>query len=158
TFTTASSAPQVQATSASVYRALVTLEGTVNPEFEPSACVFQYGTSAAYGQEARCAPEALGEAGIGVPVIAPLEGLAPDTTYHYRLLTSNPTGREPGPNETFTTEVVAPTQVETAPAIDVTATSAALGGQANPGGSATYYIQYGSSQCSLNGVANFAWF
>ncbi len=157
-FTTASSAPAIEQTSSSVTRVEATLEGSVNPEREAATCVFQYGTTEAYGLQAPCAPGALGEEGKGVPVEATLEGLLPDTTYDYRLLATNPTGAQPGPNGTFTTEVVPPTQVETAPASGVTPTTAQLGGQANPGGSATYYIEYGSPTCTLNGVPNFAWF
>jgi hypothetical protein len=157
TFTTTASTPAIERTSSSVRRVEATLEGTVNPELESASCVFQYGTSEAYGQETPCVPGALGEEGIGVTVTATLKGLAPDTTYDYRILATNGTGTRPGPNETFTTEVITPTQVETAPAIDVTATSAKLGGQVNPQGGAMYYIEYGSPTCSLNGIPNFAW-
>jgi sugar lactone lactonase YvrE len=157
TFTTTPSVPVIEKTSSSVDRIEAGLEGIVNPEREAASCVFQYGTSLAYGQETPCAPLALGEEGAGVPVTATLEGLVPDTTYDYRILASNGTGTQTGPNETFTTEVIPPTQVETAPATSVTPTTATLGGEANPGGSATYYVEYGSPTCSINGVPNFAW-
>jgi hypothetical protein len=156
-FTTKVSTPLVEKTSSSVNRVEATLESSVNPELEPSTCAFQYGTSEAYGHQAPCVPEPLGEGPANVPVTATIEGLEPDTTYDYRILATNPTGTRAGPNETFTTEVLVPSQVQTAPAAGVTATSAQLGGQANPGGSATYYIEYGPPQCSLNGVPNFAW-
>jgi hypothetical protein len=159
TFETKPSAPVVEAASASVgYKIDAALSGSVNPELEPSTCVFQYGESEAYGQEAKCQPEALGEGSSTVPVSANLEGLEPDTTYDYRLLASNATGEQPGANGTFTTEVIRPTQLETTTPLEVTATTARFAAQANPGGSASYYIEYGPPECSLDGVPNFAWF
>jgi hypothetical protein len=157
TFTTTASKPVIEKTSSSVQGAEATLEATVNPELEPTTCVVQYGITQSYGQETKCAPETLSAEGIGLPVTAALEGLVPDTTYDYRILATNGTGTRQGPNETFTTEVIPPTDVETAPASDLTPTTAQLGGQANPGGSATYYIEYGAPTCSLNGIPNFAW-
>jgi hypothetical protein len=157
TFTTTASTPLIEKTSSSVQGVEATLEATVNPELESTTCVVQYGISQAYGHETKCTPETLSDEGIALPITASLEGLVPDTTYDYRILASNGTGTRPGPNESFTTEVIPPTDVETAPAADVTPTTAQLGGQANPGGSATYYIEYGAPTCSLNGIPNFAW-
>jgi hypothetical protein len=157
TFTTTPSAPEIEKMSSSVRRVEATLEGTVNPELEPATCVFQYGASEAYGHQVPCEPEPLGEGSTAVPVTANIEGLEPHTTYDYRVLATNGTGTQPGVSESFTTEVVPPTQVETSPATDVTPTTAVLGGQADPGGSAGYYVEYGAPTCSLNGVPNFAW-
>ena len=157
TFETKSSAPFTEKTASSVHRVDAALEATVNPEREESTCVFQYGKSESYGQETPCEQATLGDGETGVTVTGSIKGLEPDTTYDYRILATNLTGTRPGPNESFTTEVIPPTDVETAPAASVTPTTAVLGGEANPGGSATYYIQYGAPTCSLNGVPNFAW-
>jgi hypothetical protein len=157
TFETTSSAPAVEATSSSVRKVHATLAASVNPELEESTCVFQYGTSEAYEHETPCQPQTLGKGSTGVPATANITGLEPTTTYDYRVLATNHTGTQPGPNETFTTEINTPAQVETTPATDVTTTSARLGGQVNPQGGATYYIEYGSPTCSLNGISNFVW-
>lgn len=159
TFETTPSVPVVEGTSSSVKKVAANLGASVNPEREASTCVFQYGKSEAYGQETRCEEEggAIGDGAAPVPVTGKTAGLEPGTTYDYRVLASNGTGKQPGPNETFTTEPITPTQVETAQAADITATSAVIGGQVNPQGGASYYIEYGSPTCSLNGVPNFAW-
>jgi hypothetical protein len=159
TFETTSSVPLVENTSSSVKLVGASLSASVNPEHEASTCVFQYGKTEAYGQETPCGAEvgAIGEGTAPVPVSGKVAGLEPGTTYDYRVLASNVTGEQPGPNATFTTEPLTPTQVETAQASDITATGAAIGGQLNPEGGSTYYIEYGSPTCSLSGVANFAW-
>jgi hypothetical protein len=153
-FETKPSAPLIEEASASVKEAGVTLNASINPELESSACTFQYGKTEAYEHQAPC--QALGEGGKGVAVSAAVAGLEPDTTYDYRVVANNKTGEEHATG-TFTTEVITPTQVETAQATNVTPSSAVIGGQVNPQGGATYYIEYGSPTCSLNGISNFAW-
>jgi hypothetical protein len=153
-FETGASAPVIEDVTATVIEAQATIEAGVNPELEPAGCVFQYGTSESYGHETPCAT--LGEGNKNVPVNATLTGLEANTVYYYRVLAHNKTGEQHA-SGTFTTEVITPTQVETAPAVDVTATSAKIGGQIDPQGGATYYVEYGPPTCSLNGNPNFAW-
>ena len=153
-FETGASAPVIEKVIATVKEAQVTLEASVNPELEPASCIFQYGKSETYEHETPC--QTLGEGGKNVPVNATLTGLEPNTTYYYRVLAHNKTG-EQHTNGTFTTEVITPIEVETAPATSITPTSARLGGQVNPQGGATYYIQYGPPTCSLNGKPDYAW-
>jgi hypothetical protein len=76
----------------------VTLNGTVNPIEGAGAatCEFEYGTSTSYGSHAKCSAEvAAGK--VAVPVQSEsgsVTGLAPDTTYFYRLAaTSKSNGR-----------------------------------------------------------------
>jgi hypothetical protein len=153
-FETKPSAPVIEEAGASVKEAGVTLHASINPELEPSTCTFQYGKTEAYEHQAPC--QALGEGGKSVAVSAAVAGLEPDTTYDYRILANNKTGEQHA-SGTFTTEVITPTPVETAQATNVTSTSAMIGGQVNPQGGATYYIEYGSPTCSLNGISNFVW-
>ncbi|MGO9320389.1 MAG: hypothetical protein ACLQBY_06270 [Solirubrobacteraceae bacterium] len=86
--------------------ASATLAGAVNPEDATlSACTFEYGTGAAGGldsQSVSClaVPSATG----GMQAVsAQLSGLAPNTTYHYRVLASSPSGATAGADVTFTT-------------------------------------------------------
>jgi hypothetical protein len=153
-FETSVSAPVIEKVILTVKEAQATLEASVNPELEPASCVFQYGKSETYEHETPC--QTLGEGGKNVPVNATLTGLEPNTTYYYRVLAHNKTG-EQHTNGMFTTEVITPIEVETAPATSITPTSARLGGQVNPQGGATYYIQYGPPTCSLNGKPDYAW-
>ena len=120
------------------------LEGTVNPESTHTSYRFEFGIEATYGG---MSPEV--EAGAGstdVPASFLLEGLQPNTTYHYRLVASNTLGSNAGEDETFTT-LSAPPLVGQAPfATTVTATSATLHATIDPRNSpTTYHFNYGTS-------------
>ena len=79
------------------------LEATVNPNgVEVSKCEFEYGTSSSYGTTAPCTP-APGAGSSPVEVSAPLTGLAPSTTYHFRVSATNSAGTGTGVDGTFTT-------------------------------------------------------
>jgi NHL repeat len=128
----------------------VTLEGTVNPEGTHTGYRFEYGTEASYGGSS---PEA--EAGSGsadVPASFLLEGLEPNTTYHYRLTASNSLGGNSGDDATFTTSPASPVVDGQAPfASAVTATTATLHGTINPRNSqSSYHFNYGTSTAYTN--------
>jgi hypothetical protein len=78
-----------------------TLTGTVNPNKEQTTYRFEYGTDTAYGLTTPTASAGKGNAGRNVT--ANLTSLAPSTTYHYRLVATNPDGTTPGADMTFTT-------------------------------------------------------
>ena len=85
--------------------ATASLAGVVNPnDAVLGACAFEYGTSVAYVQAIPCAvlPTALGGA---QSVSAQITGLAPNTTYHYRVTATSPSGTTVGADEAFTTAV-----------------------------------------------------
>ena len=68
---------------------------------------FEYGTTAAYGQTV---PFPEGDVGTGVTprtIWATTSGLAPGTTYHYRVVATNELGTVAGADQTFTTETSA---------------------------------------------------
>jgi hypothetical protein len=82
---TTGSASDVGQTSAS-------LGGTVNPGGAPTTYHFEYGPTASYGSRA---PAADGDAGSDAgdhAVSASIDGLAPSTTYHFRVVASNCAG------------------------------------------------------------------
>jgi hypothetical protein len=67
-----------------------TLNGTVNPMSNPTSYHFEYGTTAAYGS---ATPEtALGADGSDHVVTQTIDGLAPSTTYHYRVVATDAMG------------------------------------------------------------------
>jgi hypothetical protein len=77
------------------------LTGTVNPEGSPTSCHFQFGPTADYGSDA---PEHdLGAESTPQQVARPIGGLAPDTTYHYRLVATNAAGSGCGDDSVFAT-------------------------------------------------------
>jgi hypothetical protein len=78
-----------------------TLAGSVDPKRAPTSYRFEYGTTTAYGQSTAAADAGSGSG--GVAVAAPVSGLAPATTYHYRVVASNAAGVAQGGDRTFTT-------------------------------------------------------
>jgi hypothetical protein len=79
-----------------------TLSGIVsNPDVRAGTVWFEYGTSTAYGS--RTTAQALPPASSPTAYGAPLSGLAPATTYHFRLVAQDPDGALYGPDQQFTT-------------------------------------------------------
>jgi hypothetical protein len=125
----------------------VMLNGTVNPDKAgPATCRFEWGTSAEFGQIAPCEPEGVAEGGAAVPVHAVLNGLQPDTTYHFRLQAANANGTNPGEalqDQEFTTPGPA---IREASVSDVASTSATFDATIDPHGTpASYYFQYSAA-------------
>lgn len=76
----------------------------VNAENQPSTrCVFEYGRTESYGSSAPCTPSAVKGPSPEQVVRATLTGLAPGTSYHYRLLLANATGTSRGVDEVIET-------------------------------------------------------
>ena len=78
-----------------------TLTGTVNPQGIPASYWFEYGPTTAYGSQTPAATA--GSSALTQNVSAALSGLAPGTTYHYRIVATNASGRAEGADRTFTT-------------------------------------------------------
>jgi hypothetical protein len=77
------------------------VEGRLNPMGVRTRFHFQYGTDTGYGSESSA-----GYAGLQVTprlVFSNLTDLAPETTYHYRLVGENERGVSYGEDATFTT-------------------------------------------------------
>jgi hypothetical protein len=122
------------------------LTGSVNPQDEGSAsCEFVYGTTSEFGQSVPCSEDVPNGSSL-VPVHANPTGLAPDTTYYYRLQASNANGTNPGEvaqNRSFTTGGPG---LHGASVSKVTADSASLEVTVDPHGLATsVYFEYGPS-------------
>jgi hypothetical protein len=90
--------------STSVSYSSATLNGSVNPRGQATDYVFQYGTTDRYGAQTPLAPA--GSGGGPVKVSQSITGLAPLTTYHYRILATGPAGATPGAERTFKTTAV----------------------------------------------------
>jgi hypothetical protein len=104
-------APQVVTgeASSSAETWLRTLDGEVDPEgcgIEES--YFEYGPTTEYGSTTPTDPDAagIGKGSSPVAVSTETEPLEPNTTYHYRLVASNPAGTVKGEDHTFTTGAV----------------------------------------------------
>lgn len=120
-----------------------TLNGTVNPNGLPlTACFFEWGETAGYGEVAPCEPdfEAVGEGNTPVPVHADLSGLKAGTPYHFRLVAENSKGSAEGDDEAFTTLGPA---IANSTASQITATAAKISAEVNPNGEETgFFVQY----------------
>jgi hypothetical protein len=78
-----------------------TLNATVYPNGDATRYSFQYGTTTAYGLTTPSASVESGNSGRAVS--GSLSGLAPGTTYHYRLVATNSEGTTVGADQTFRT-------------------------------------------------------
>jgi CSLREA domain-containing protein len=83
-----------------------TLPGSVTPNGHATTYHFEYGTTTAYGTSTADQDAGSGVAAGSVSTAA--TGLAPATTYHFRLVASSSEGTASGADHTFTT-AVAPT-------------------------------------------------
>jgi hypothetical protein len=95
-------APAATTTAATdVTATTATLNGTVEPNGENTTYRFEYGTTTQYGTQT----PVQGPVGGNGPkkADANVTGLAPSTTYHYRLIATNPSGTVFGADMTFTT-------------------------------------------------------
>ncbi len=91
TFPTPAASPQIFGAGASDITATqATLTATIYPESQATTYRFEYGPTATYGSSV---PAGEGEAGSSTPsqVSQTLTGLAPDTTYHFRVVATNAT-------------------------------------------------------------------
>jgi hypothetical protein len=83
---------------ASVTQSTATLTGTVTQNGAPTTYFFQYGPTVLYGAQTAAT------AWTTKTVAVPIAGLAPFTTYHYRLIAQNSHGITRGKDRTFKTK------------------------------------------------------
>jgi hypothetical protein len=83
-----------------------TLNGTVNPGNGVTTAYFRYGLTTNYGSYS--ATNTLTATNVNVSVSRLVSGLAPGTTYHFRLVGLNSAGTSVGSNLVFTTVSLQP--------------------------------------------------
>jgi NHL repeat len=140
TFTTAAAGPLVDGSppfASEISEIEATLNATVNPMGSPASYHFNYGTTTAYGSSTD--PAAVDGLQGDTPVTATIEGLEPETTYHFQVVADNGVGGPvAGTDQTFTTRPPRPTAI-TDPVTDVTSTSAVLHGTVDTHGEPGVY-------------------
>ena len=90
-----------------------TVAGTVTTQQLAGSATFEYGPTIAYGAISGAAT--LTAATGDTSVTAPLTGLTPNTTYHFRIDATTASGVASGPDQTFTTAVGPPPDTSPAP-------------------------------------------
>ena len=123
-----------------------TLNGSVNPNGLSTTAKFAYGLTTNYSTIVVLTGTYTGSNSIAVNTN--LSGLAPATTYHFRLDATNATGLTLGLDQSFTTTTNASTNLPpnaiTSAATSVGTNSATLNGSLNPNNqSTTGYFEYG---------------
>jgi hypothetical protein len=121
------------------------LTGTVNPGGEATTYHFEYGTTDAYGLVTPDQNLAAGTDDAAVRATVP--NLTSNTTYHFRVVATNPSGSHAGADKTFRTATPASApSVSSRAAAGVDATGATLAAAVNPRGLATTVrFEYGTS-------------
>ena len=94
-------APGATTGAASATTTTANLTSTVQPNKQQTTVRFAWGTGT--GADQVTADQTVAPGSTGVEVDAPLAGLAPATTYHYRVVATNPDGTTTGSDQTFTT-------------------------------------------------------
>lgn len=142
TFTT-SSAPAVATVDAtSVTPTSATLRGTVTPNGLSTTWWFEYGTSTSYGS--KTSAKSAGSGSSATSVSATVSSLKIATTYHFRLVAQNASGKSVGEDRTFST--VGPPVAQTGAAHDVGADTAVVTGTVDTRGRSTaWWFEYGTS-------------
>src|SRR5581483_3817385 len=140
---TTSAAPGVETGDvASVTTTTATLRGNVNPNGLSTTWWFEYGTSTNYSSRTSSHSAGSGTATKGESI--GIKSLRPATTYHYRIVAQNSSGRSYGADRTFAT-VGAPSTA-TGAAQNVGPETALLTGSLDTHGrSTTWWFQYGTS-------------
>jgi hypothetical protein len=111
------------------------LNGTINANNASTTVTFEYGLTTAYGTVVAAVPATV-TGNIVTAVTASITGLAPGTTYHYKVCGVNSFGTSCGTDMTFTTSAILPTIVTTA-ATGISSTGATMNGTVNAGGAST---------------------
>jgi trimeric autotransporter adhesin len=130
TFTTLPAAPDVITTAAtSITESAAILNGSVNPNGGITSVTIQYGLTTSYGNTVTATPGSV-NGFVPVIVMAPISGLNPYSTYHFRVVATNVTATVYGNDMTFTTMPV-PSTVITLVASNVVGPDATLNGTVN---------------------------
>jgi phosphodiesterase/alkaline phosphatase D-like protein len=110
------------------------LNGEVTSITESATAHFDWGSTNAYGN--MTADVTVSQSTMPLPIIFTVNGLIPNTTYHYRAVATNSSGTQAGGDVSFTTLTAQPS-VTTSVAQNITATSVRLAATVNTNNSAT---------------------
>lgn len=128
-----------------------TLNASINPNYLSTTVTFEYGTTTGYGQSVSANPGVL-TGSVSVSTNSIVTGLAPGTTYHFRVKAVNSLGTVNGNDMTFTTLGGAPS-AGTSAATNIYSPTVTLNGWVNANNLSTSVIfEYGNSTSYGNTV------
>jgi DNA-binding beta-propeller fold protein YncE len=126
TFTTYATAPTLTTGPAqNVAPSTAQLTGTLNAQGADTTYYFQYGTTIYYSTAAPVPAADAGSSATDQGTVTNVAGLAPSTTYHYRLVASNAGGTSYGADQALTTPSAPPQATALAPTPTAKVTSPA---------------------------------
>lgn len=100
----AASAPVIEGESVSaVAYSIASLNATINPGEAETTYHFEYGPNTSYGKSVPVPDAKIAAGSANVNVTEYLEGLQPDTTYHYRVVATNAEGSADGADHVLRT-------------------------------------------------------
>jgi hypothetical protein len=109
-FQTTAAAPSLLSVSVAPAANTASLYAGINPNNEATSYRFEYGLTEAYGHSIPVPDGSVGSGFGEVTVVAYIEGLSPETEYHYRVVAGNAAGSAAAPDHTFTTEASVPSR------------------------------------------------
>jgi streptogramin lyase len=143
--------PEVaNASSGTISDSGATLSVDIGAHAQSTQYWFEYGTTTAYGDQT--IHKSAGSGNTVANFASSITGLNPSTTYHFRVVASNPAGTTYGADATFTTTASPPPPPPAAPpsiantvSSNVGQTDADVQADVNPNGQATtYWFEYGT--------------
>ena len=106
TFTTLGKSPTIVSSKTNRTTAIsATLNGLINGNGYSTVATFEYGTSETYGTTAQALQNPI-IGGLDTPVYIDLNGLSPNTTYHFRIKAVNQLGTTLSGDQSFTTSIM----------------------------------------------------
>jgi hypothetical protein len=142
TFTTSSAPAVATGDVTSIAPTAATLRASVTPNGLATNYWFEYGTSTGYGS--KTATTSAGSGTSASSVSAAIKSLKAGTTYHYRVVAQNSSGKSWGNDRTFAT-VGAPAAVTGAPLTISSDNALVTGAVDSRGRSTTWWFEYGTS-------------
>ncbi len=131
-----------------------TVSALLNADGEATSYRFEYGTSTSYGNSMPIPEGSVASEQAAEKVSQALSGLAPETTYHYRVVATNPSGVVNGSDRTFKTgAVVPPPENTTRPSVSPTVPAQSVSESGTTGtwtNSPTSY-EYQWQRCNASG-------
>ncbi len=120
-----------------------TVQGTVNPNGNPTSFYFEYGTTTSYG--ATTSAQDAGNGTNSLSLSAAITGLTSGQVYYYRAVASNSFGISYGSDQSFFTAIPPPATITLTPT-NLSTSSVQLRGSVNPNNSyASSWFEWGTS-------------